>query len=313
MGYAVRVKLPPLPSSVPAARAPAWSDAPRAHRACPVCGADAPEPLCQRPDDLPVARCACGMLYLPDVFDEATLRALYEHYAGFKGYARAGWLRRRLDALRDVRIKILEETGGLRGRRLLEVGASQGTFLERARWHGAGVAAVELDVDARAHLERLGIAATAEVPPDARADVVCAFQVLEHLPDPGALVAAIARALADDGRLLVEIPNGGEVERVGATWVGFRVDLEHLNYFSLRTMSDLLARHGLYVEQHWLTAQPGIQRANGAASPSLSARLRDVAARAASRLFEAGRVARQGTYVLTVLARKTSPDSRGRG
>jgi hypothetical protein len=46
-------------------------------------------------------------------------------------------------------------------------------------------------------------------------------------------------------------PNGGQADTLGAGWVGFRVDLDHLNYFSSATLSRLLVRAGLWPEAVW--------------------------------------------------------------
>ena len=138
-------------------------------------------------------------------------------------------------------------------------------------------------------------------------DIVCAFQLIEHLENPGNLLAQISESLVDDGRLLLALPNGGECEQVGASWLGFRVDLEHFNYFSIKTLSRLLAQFGLFVEQYWLDSQPGISRnATQKRGPGLIVRL---VKRIAQRLSTSSAISpswQQGTFVLTVLARKVS-------
>jgi 2-polyprenyl-3-methyl-5-hydroxy-6-metoxy-1,4-benzoquinol methylase len=299
------MRLPYLPSTVNAARLPDWDLGRRVRRACPVCGGDDAEPFCRRPDDLEVVRCrACEMMYVLEVPDEAALGAFYARYAEWKGYERVAqpprWWRVPLDAMRDANVRILEETGGLAGRRVLEIGASYGQFLERVRWKGARVEGVELDQAARAFLTSREIVAYDQIPAGERYDVVCAFQLLEHLSDPQALAKQIAAALDRDGRLLLGVPNAAEVDVVGATWVGFRVDLEHVNYFSARTLGRLLAAHGLYVEQFWCTSQPAI----GRPVESNGSRTQRWANWLSGRVFAAGKVARDGSYNLTLLARR---------
>jgi SAM-dependent methyltransferase len=245
------------------------------------------------------------MIYLPEVPDETALAGFYSRYAEWKGYtqrARRSGFKLALDALRDVNIAFLEQTGGLAGRKVLEVGASYGYFLERARWKGATVEAVEIDADARAQLSALGIPAHDRIPKNQKYDVVCAFQLLEHLSELHESIAALSDALAPDGRLLVGVPNAGEAEKLGPAWVGFRVDLEHLNYFTASTLARLFSAHGLYVEQHWQTDQPGVMRPNGTEKRG---RLRGVVEGIGARLFRARTLALDGRYVLTVLARRT--------
>lgn len=303
-------QLPPLPPTVGVGRLPNWRTNAMAHRPCPVCDTDQPAPVCRRPDGLIVSRCpACGMTYLADHPDDASLREFYADYAAYKGIAparRPGGLARWLglqpaSPYLDPYVGVLEATGGLRGRALCEVGCSVGDFLLETRRAGAVVSGVEWDEQAIKVLAAEGIPATRELPTDARLDIVCAFQLLEHLADPGKFAAQVSAALAPDGRLLLALPNGGEASVIGPAWVGFRVDLEHLNYFSAAALARLLSRHGLWVERFWTYLPPQLPRQGEAPTlpVKLGRRLRAYAARFAAQPQWA-----DGTYVLCVLARK---------
>lgn len=301
-------RLPPLAPDVAAGRDPHWRLDQTQSRPCPSCSETAAEPVCVRPDRLLVARCACGFIYLPHVPSAADLKRFYDGYNQFKGYrARDGRVERFFRAQlarRDARVRILELTGGLRGRRVVEIGASVGAFLELLRARGADVSAVEIDEEARRVLESRGLSAAASFDANARPDIVCAFNLLEHLVDPRQVVAQVADALPPDGRFFVQVPNATEARALGPYWVGYRVDLEHLNFFDLSTLTALLAQHGLWVEQYWTTSQPHVFRSQ----PSLGARTaRKVLERAAELTLAPWLPSvYQGAFQLTVLARKAA-------
>lgn len=97
--------------------------------------------------------------------------------------------------------------------RLLEVGASSGQFLVHVKDKVAEVNAIELDKACCAFLDsELGIAAEAEFLEKSRFadqtyDVVCAFQVIEHVEKPAEFLKTLRRATKKGGTLFIEAPN----------------------------------------------------------------------------------------------------------
>lgn len=243
---------------------------------------------------------------MPELPAEADITALYAQYGRHKGYAPPRDRARfpRFNPPNDPCVELLKETGGLRGASLLEVGCSYGAFLTHAQREGATVAGVELDESALAHLSGLGIPVGRTIDHSQRYDVVCAFQVLEHLEHPAEIIAGIAEVLRPDGRLLVSVPNGAEGEMIGAGWVGYRVDLEHFNYFSVGTLSSLLLKHDLYVEQFWEHTAPAIGRVNGCQGTTWTFQRIRRKLGFRQRSMGVAPHAAEGTFVLTALARK---------
>ncbi|MFZ1413062.1 MAG: class I SAM-dependent methyltransferase [Defluviicoccus sp.] len=297
--------LPPLPATVNAGRVWLWP-AMVAQRPCPACAADEAEAVCRRPDGLFVVRCrACSMLYVANPPTPEALAAFYADYAAEKNL-QVGKVPRRsrlLQTAANPYLRILKASGGVRGFAICEIGCSHGDFLDELRRCGAEVFGVEKDLRALAALKQRGIAAAADFPQHRRFDAICAFELIEHLEDPADLVRRIAESVADDGRLLLGLPNGGDAERVGPGWIGYRVDLEHLSFFSIGTLSTLLNRFGLYVEHYWESGQPMVDRPTATDQPSLAGRI----IKRLQSLVGIEPSLAQGCYRLTVLARKAGP------
>ena len=103
----------------------------------------------------------------------------------------------------------------LRGRRVLEIGFGNGSFLAWAKGEGADVAGIELNEDMRDAARKNGFVAfdatLADLASlDARYDLIVAFDVLEHW-DANELVEnfrAVRALLADGGLFLCRFPNG---------------------------------------------------------------------------------------------------------
>jgi SAM-dependent methyltransferase len=140
------------------------------------------------------------------------------------------------------------------GRRLLERGCGAGAQLKVLAELGWDVTGVELGEDAaRFARERLGLdvrqgSLESARLPSASFDVVVASHVLEHLPDPAAAAAEIARVLKPGGRLYAAVPNGGALEaRVfGSRWAWEAP--HHLHHFTPASLGRVLERAGLRVE-----------------------------------------------------------------
>jgi 2-polyprenyl-3-methyl-5-hydroxy-6-metoxy-1,4-benzoquinol methylase len=310
--------LPPMNARVRVGAIPDWDRTQLVHRACPACLANDEEPVVIRPDGLTVHRCrSCRMQYLANLPSAEQIAAFYRRYSDFKRLAprpRRGlvnWFRRQTDPY----IGILQETGGLQGKRLADIGCAFGDFLQLARNGGAVAHGVDLDESSLTFLRALRIPSATDIEGlNAEFDVVTSFHVMEHLVDPNQFLARIARQMAPDGRLLIAVPNGGDAETVGTAWVGYRVDLEHFNYFTAESLSRLLMRHGFYVEGHWEHFQPHVSRTDPSARTGtfLERSLRRGWQRGVAAVYPESLMVLQGGYHLTMLAHFVPPHSAAR-
>jgi 2-polyprenyl-3-methyl-5-hydroxy-6-metoxy-1,4-benzoquinol methylase len=262
--------------------------------ACPLCGAERATALWQEPDValgvpglFPVARCPeCGLLYqnprvraddLPRMYpahyppharDPDAARALADGaavrqvLAGRLGYrhlaATATWQSRVTARLRRRRVEKNFPPWIGEGR-LLDVGCATGRFLQRMAAIGWRVSGIELDPEAAAKARSVtpdivvGDPAVLTLPAQ-RFDVITAFHVVEHLPDPLAALRNMLTWLAPGGLMIVEVPNaggwGGRLFR--RYWSGLDYP-RHLIHFTPATMAAMVERAGGRVvgQRHW--------------------------------------------------------------
>ena len=85
----------------------------------------------------------------------------------------------------------------------------------------------------------------------ASCDVATLWDVLEHTPDPKAVLVECRRALKPDGLLVVNYPDIGSLvaRMMRRKWV-FLISV-HLYYFTLPTIGRMLELTGFHVIEHW--------------------------------------------------------------
>lgn len=200
-----------------------------------------------------LVRCGgCGLVRTRPWLTDAGREAFYdETYARrLEGWHSAGserWIvDYRLDLIKRVRSLGPDD-------HLLEVGCHEGAFLRRAADRfGCSGTGVDLNAAAvgrapehpRVRLIH-GELAAAELPP-ASFSAVCLYQVLEHVPDPVAVLAAAARLVRPDGLVVVEVPDLGATWRplFGRDWLPLLIP-QHLLHFEADTLAAVARAAGL--------------------------------------------------------------------
>jgi SAM-dependent methyltransferase len=146
--------------------------------------------------------------------------------------------------------------------RLLDVGCATGRFLQQMAAVGWRVSGIELDPEAAAKARTVTADVTLGDPADlvlprASFDLVTAFHVVEHLPDPRRAVGNMLEWLAPGGLLVIEVPNvggwGGAL--FGRYWSGLDFP-RHLTHFTPATMRALVAQCGGRVVDEWHWSKP---------------------------------------------------------
>ena len=233
--------------------------------ACAICGCPATDTLYIK-DGYAIGRCRrCGLIYANPRAPEAKILFRYSADYFWKEYLPSLGV---VDGTFDLTAFDTRHAAVLQmiaaeapGRRLLEVGCGAGFFLKAAERAGWRVEGIELSAEAsRFAVERLALpirrerAENAPIEPGSF-DVAVMFEVIEHLFDPRAVLAAIARALTPGGTLVISTPNVDSLSRylLGADWAVLS-PLEHVYYFNEDSLRRLLEASGFsdvrFVKEH---------------------------------------------------------------
>jgi SAM-dependent methyltransferase len=227
------------------------------HVNCNYCGRDdtelvnsGPDLLLNRPGDFGLVRCRnCGLIYQnPRLAREELLHHYPDSYLLYttQESEETSALQRLSQqhglARRCQRVKRHAPTPG----KLLDIGCSTGHYLAAMRERGWQVAGVELSEYAASYARqnfnldvRTGTLHEAGFTDD-QFDLVTLWDVFEHVLDPKATLAEIARILKPGGLVVISSPNptGIEARLFGSSWVGWERP-RHLHLFT----PDVLRRY----------------------------------------------------------------------
>ena len=159
-----------------------------------------------------------------------------------------------ISPLRDMVDAGVMYLGGRQTGKLLDVGCGNGRFLAKMRDLGWEVFGVEPDVEAvKVAKERFNVEVASGRLEDVHFsestfDAITLNHVIEHVPDPVALLQESRRVLKPGGKLVAVTPN---VESLGhrlfrSAWLGLEPP-RHFYLFSLRTLRTCAERAGLRV------------------------------------------------------------------
>lgn len=201
-----------------------------------------------------VGYCAsCGFMQL---IDNISPEALYKNYFTVSGWKNQPHVPRL--------IQLMESVFGLNPRtRILEIGCNDGSFMERLAQSGySNALGIEPTQDAYKLAagrglnvisgffggEMAGILAGQDRP-----DLVVSRQVIEHIPDLHDFLDGIYNVLPPDGGLVLELPD----HSMNYETLDYTFWEEHVNYFTLHTLTTLLAMHGFETVHHESTLFSG--------------------------------------------------------
>jgi len=246
----------------------AFTTVPHMSSVCRICGAPVAPASALAP--LPFKTCgSCGFTFRDDRRGD-DVHAIYESgaYTEVRGdeYSDPRTL---VDRRRHARVRLDWIAAHARGGRLLDVGAAGGAFVEQALARGFDAEGIEPTPEFAAFARTsLGVPVRATTVEQAALaedslDVVTMWHVLEHVPDPVAVLRLLRRALRPGGVIALEVPNaGGHLARAqAAAWPSLEPDV-HVNQFGPRSLAAALERAGFAVaELGTVTITPYLPRA----------------------------------------------------
>ncbi len=270
--------------------------------ACPLCGGTGRE-VVHEFDQIPVVRCVggasgggvgCGFVFSGRVFTpEATARYYAQDWGSV--WHRAGQeINARVNAGLIGRLAMLG-----RGSRVLDVGCGYGFLGQRLRGMGCEYVGVEVSrgesAFARERLKldvRTGMLSEVGLAP-ASFDLVCSFEVIEHLLNPRGFLREMVSMCKVGGTVLVCTDNFDApiVRRMGAEFPKW-IPHTHVSHFDATSLRRLMDECGLRIEReasytNWETAARDLKRRMSGRAPkaacdawSLEAELRQEMARA---------------------------------
>jgi SAM-dependent methyltransferase len=155
------------------------------------------------------------------------------------------WLRE-TDADDERRFQMLQPA--LVNRRVLDFGSGAGGFVSKAQSVVREIAAVEPERRVREHWKGEMTVLPSLDTAGSEYDIITAFHVIEHLPDPRATLAELGARLAKKGRLIIEVPSASDALLTlydCAAFQNFTYWSQHLFLFNAPTMGELVRQSGL--------------------------------------------------------------------
>ena len=145
-------------------------------------------------------------------------------------------------------LALLAEAAGtarLDGKRVLEIGCGTGYLLSRLKGLGAEVLGIEPGPQGQQGPAIYGVPVVRSWFPSEEIrgtfDLIVLYLVLEHVPDPAALLEAVRPRLAPGGRVAVMVPDVEPYLGEGDASILFH---EHYSYFTAATLAATLRRLG---------------------------------------------------------------------
>jgi SAM-dependent methyltransferase len=209
-------------------------------------------------------KCAgCGVEHIDPYPDQQALAAYYDDgYAGNDNYSAAGFevgLAHRYspeyrEAVHGEFRQSMADLGvDLQGNeRVLDFGCAEGIYLDYLAGLGhstASLTGVDISPQMVEVVKSKGYAGFTidEALPVGEYDLITLWDVIEHVPSPPDTFAQLAKALAPEGKILLETPRVGLLSEIMVERFEHYLPIEHLHLFTREALVGTAERAGLTV------------------------------------------------------------------
>jgi SAM-dependent methyltransferase len=218
-------------------------------RSCPVCGSSRHDLLFTKNGGSYVRCTGCAMVFLNPVFTDASLTDYYRHNTTGQAAAHNSeeeFYRR----IYTQGFEVIERH--VKQGSVLDIGCSGGLFLDMARERGFSSYGIELNerefeiVKAKGHT--VWNTELSALDPQLKFDVVCLWDVFEHIKDGVAYLSDLSKRLNPGGVVFLQIPSADSfAARVLREQCNVFDGLEHVNLYGMATIAQVAKRSGFEV------------------------------------------------------------------
>ena len=229
---------------------------------CGICGGPDSKPYYG--DDRRLLQCQkCGVVFLAPELIKFSPKDYYENARHYAEISENDYKVEQLRKIAKNYLKFLLRHVRPAGK-LLDIGAHTGMFVEEAGKSGFKATGLEPNKFAASQMQKRDIPVICSSIEDFKCqesfNVITAFEIIEHLSNPMAMLEKMENLLSFNGYLALSVPNLDSyfAKRYALDWPG--IDLEHLYYFSEKSLSEILKKLGFrivavkkfnYIDKSW--------------------------------------------------------------
>ena len=251
-------------------RIPKWDHDDLIMRDCPVCAATDSALVCERPDSLSVRECRnCRLNFVSPAPSHVQLQAFYSDYDENHRRSERTSVEELAESYADadpfaaLYVRELKSLMDFEGARVLDVGFGRAALLINLQRLGSEPFGIELDEQAIMLARSLGLQNVfhgdiSEYTSEKKFDLITLLDLVEHPLEPMDLLKRTADLLQEGGLMLVWTPNGAYSRRDSA-YTTYRVDLEHMQYFTPETCSFIASELQLQIVHLETVGFPGLE------------------------------------------------------